>query len=126
MPATNHAASDAFLRELSSLAERLGDAARGLGLSTVAERIETDLHRRMQSGRLRVAVIGEIKHGKSSLINALAGGDVLPMGVTPTTGALVTVRASDGDRRYSQPADPSRPPTPVSYTHLTLPTICSV
>ncbi|HLT36534.1 MAG TPA: dynamin family protein, partial [Enhygromyxa sp.] len=48
--------------------------------------------RRLDDGRVRAVVLGEIKHGKSSLINALLGATLLPVGVTPTTGAVVAVR----------------------------------
>ena len=36
----------------------------------------------------RVAVIGEFKRGKSSLINALLGADVLPTDILPMTAAI--------------------------------------
>lgn len=45
----------------------------------------------------RVAFIGEFKRGKSSLINALLGSDVLPMDTSPTT-ATVT-RIVDGEKK---------------------------
>lgn len=39
----------------------------------------------------RVAFIGEFKRGKSSLINALLGSDVLPMDIVPTTAAITRI-----------------------------------
>ena len=54
----------------------------------------------------RVAVIGEFKRGKSSLINALLGADVLPTDILPMTAAInrvlygekkqITIRYRDG------------------------------
>jgi Dynamin family len=41
-----------------------------------------DLRTRFEEGRLRVAVIGQFKRGKSTLLNALLGAPVLPTGVT--------------------------------------------
>ncbi len=97
--------SDDFIAALTDLARRLSNVAKTLGLHDVAQTIEEDRHRRIDQGRLRVAVIGEIKHGKSTLINALLGQDVLPAGVTPTTGALVSVRRGAKTRRLRIPAN---------------------
>jgi predicted GTPase len=47
---------------------------------------------RLDAARLRVLVVGEAKRGKSTLINALLGRDVLPSGVTPLTAVATTVR----------------------------------
>ena len=44
-----------------------------------------DLGTRFEEGRLRVAVIGQFKRGKSTLLNALLGAPLLPTGVTPVT-----------------------------------------
>ncbi|MHB1737947.1 MAG: dynamin family protein [Actinomycetes bacterium] len=56
-----------------------------------------ELLRRLTTQRLRVAIVGEAKRGKSTLVNALLGRDVLPMGVTPLTAIPTTVRAGDRD-----------------------------
>jgi len=60
----------------------------------------------IKSKRYRVAVMGEFKKGKSSLINALLGSNILPADVTPTTATinritygmvpLVEIRYKDG------------------------------
>ena len=42
---------------------------------------------RLDAARLRVLVVGAAKRGKSTLINALLGRDVLPSGVTPLTAS---------------------------------------
>jgi Dynamin family len=47
---------------------------------------------RLHEGRLRVLVAGEAKRGKSTLVNALLGRPVLPMGVVPLTALATTVR----------------------------------
>ena len=51
-----------------------------------------ELRDRMAGQRLRVLVAGEAKRGKSTLVNALLGRPVLPMGVTPLTALATTVR----------------------------------
>lgn len=40
---------------------------------------------RLESPRFEVAVFGRVSSGKSSLLNAIAGRDALPVGVTPVT-----------------------------------------
>jgi len=49
------------------------------------------LRDRLDSARLRVLVAGEAKRGKSTLVNALLGRDILPMGVVPLTAVPTTV-----------------------------------
>ncbi len=51
-----------------------------------------ELWGRLAGQRLRVLVAGEAKRGKSTLVNALLGRPVLPMGVTPLTALATTVR----------------------------------
>ncbi|MFV8750120.1 dynamin family protein [Nannocystaceae bacterium ST9] len=82
---------------LSDASRRLAALAHELGHDDLATTITDDTRRRLDDGRVRVVVLGEIKHGKSSLINALLGVALLPVGVTPTTGAVVAIRV-DPDR----------------------------
>jgi tRNA U34 5-carboxymethylaminomethyl modifying GTPase MnmE/TrmE len=86
---------------LASAARRLALLARELGHADLATTIADDARRRLDDGRVRVVVLGEIKHGKSSLINALLGAPLLPVGVTPTTGAVVAIRV-DPDRQAAR------------------------
>jgi GTP-binding protein EngB required for normal cell division len=53
------------------------------------------LRKRFEEGRLRVAVLGQFKRGKSTLLNALLGAPLLPTGVTPVTAISTFVEASD-------------------------------
>jgi GTPase Era involved in 16S rRNA processing len=53
---------------------------------------------RLTAARLRVLVAGEAKRGKSTLINALLGRDVLPTGVTPLTAVATTLTAGSPER----------------------------
>ncbi|HYB85296.1 MAG TPA: dynamin family protein [Streptosporangiaceae bacterium] len=50
------------------------------------------LRGRLAGHRLRVLVAGEAKRGKSTLVNALLGRPLLPVGVTPLTALATTVR----------------------------------
>lgn len=47
---------------------------------------------RLRDGALRVAIVGAFKRGKSTLVNALVGEPVLPMGILPVTSAIIEVR----------------------------------
>jgi len=67
----------------------LAQASGLLGVPEVAEQA-TEAARRLAALTLEVAVVGEFKRGKSSLINALLGREVLPVGVLPLT-AVPTV-----------------------------------
>ena len=79
-------------RELATAAAKLETLAREIGHDELAATVRADAKRRLEDGRVRVVVLGEIKHGKSSLINALLQAPLLPIGVTPTTGAVVAIR----------------------------------
>jgi hypothetical protein len=72
------------------LADSLNELA-ALGTSRDREQLAALLDR-LEGARLRVLVAGEAKRGKSTLINALLGRDVLPSGVTPLTALATTVR----------------------------------
>ncbi len=50
------------------------------------------LQDKLASGEFRLAVLGQMKRGKSSFINALLGADVLPTGVLPVTAVITEVR----------------------------------
>jgi len=44
-----------------------------------------ELEKRLSQGRFHLAVLGQVKRGKSTLLNALLGEDVLPSSVVPLT-----------------------------------------
>lgn len=93
---------------LNDYATRLQTIATDLGLSELGETIVEDTERRLSDSRIRAVVLGEIKQGKSTLINALLGKDILPTGVTPTTGATVIVREGDVPGPHLRRDDESR------------------
>jgi GTPase SAR1 family protein len=74
----------AELRELATL-------NRGLGMDDGADQL-IELADRVQAGVFRVLVLGEFKRGKSTLINALLGANLLPANVTPTTALLTLIK----------------------------------
>jgi ribosome biogenesis GTPase A len=46
-----------------------------------------ELNERLSQGRFHLAVLGQFKRGKSTLLNALVGESILPVGVVPLTAA---------------------------------------
>jgi hypothetical protein len=82
-------AADRDVRDLARAAERVAADA---GLESIAARLRKNRAERDRPG-VRVAVVGDISSGKSTLINRLLGVDLLPTGSVPLTWAPVTVRA---------------------------------
>jgi GTP-binding protein EngB required for normal cell division len=70
--------------------EMLSDVARELGSDAVLRDIR-HLADRVAEGRFYVACLGQFKRGKSTLLNALVGREVLPVGVAPVTSALTVI-----------------------------------
>ena len=80
-----------LLCEMSKLAGHYTDGARiSQEIRECADRTASQLY--------RVAVIGEFKRGKSSMINALLGTEVLPTSVLPMTAAITRVTYSEEKR----------------------------
>ncbi len=78
-------------REPPDRLETIIEAARELGAEQVlTETVE--LRARLAEGRFYVACVGQFKRGKSSLLNALVGHPVLPVGVVPVTAAITVLR----------------------------------
>jgi GTP-binding protein EngB required for normal cell division len=90
---------------LGSRANRLHDDGTGLklalqtledvitrhGLVEFRPRLDALIHR-MEDDTFDVALFGRVSSGKSSLLNALLGSEVLPVGVTPITAVPTRLR----------------------------------
>jgi len=95
--------------ELEPLAQRLTAlSAHRPGLARRAQRLAD----RIATQRFHIAVLGEFKRGKSTLVNALIGQPLLPSGVVPLTTVATevhfgseqtTVIFADGRRRIVAP-----------------------
>ncbi len=57
-----------------------------------------ELMERLAEDRFNLAVVGQFKRGKSSIMNALIGRDLLPTGVLPLTSVIVNVRHGPQER----------------------------
>jgi Dynamin family len=80
---------------------RLAALAEDLGASRIEEEAK-DLAGRIAEGRFYVACIGQFKRGKSTLINALIGDPVLPVGFTPVTAVPTVIRYGEPRRARIQ------------------------
>ncbi len=76
--------------------EALTALAEEAGVVSVAQDARALLER-VREGRFFVACLGQFKRGKSTLINALLGEELLPSGVAPVTSVVTVVRW--GERR---------------------------
>jgi len=65
--------------------------AREMGATAVADEARA-LAERAREGRFYVACVGQFKRGKSTLINALTGANVLPTGTIPVTSVVTVLR----------------------------------
>ncbi len=117
--------------DFRSVSELLGDALRrmasvwdevgpGIGGDDSASR--GDKLRRMadhlQQDEFNLMVVGEFKRGKSTLINAMLGKQLLPAKVAPCTAVITKVHYGEREvaRLYYQ--DPQRPPKEVPAAEL--------
>jgi len=74
-----------------------------LAIEAGAAHLATDvraLSDRVRDGLFYVACVGQFKRGKSTLLNALVGEPVLPVGVVPVTAVVTVVR--HGERRSAR------------------------
>jgi GTP-binding protein EngB required for normal cell division len=83
VPAENSHAETSLSR-LAGLAEQLDAKQIASDARSVTERLS--------EGRFYVACIGQFKRGKSSVLNALVGDNVLPTGVAPVTAVPTILR----------------------------------
>jgi len=85
-PAETSASVDGASRLL-----RLAGLAQELGAEPVAEEAR-ELAARVSEGRFYVACVGQFKRGKSTLLNALVGHEVVPTGFVPVTAVPTVIR----------------------------------
>lgn len=84
--------------ELMGALRELADLCRDAGARSLHERLVTDRLPRLEEERAVLVVLGEFNHGKTTFVNALLGGAVLPTGITPTTALIHEVKHGDEPR----------------------------
>jgi ribosome biogenesis GTPase A len=78
------------VHQLAEVLHRAGDEP--------SERAAHELLVKLAEDRFTLAVVGQFKRGKSSLINAIVGREVLPTGVLPLTSAITILRYGTRER----------------------------
>jgi GTP-binding protein EngB required for normal cell division len=87
-------ADTSVTRDGASRLLRLANLAQELGAEPVAEEAH-ELAARVSEGRFYVACVGQFKRGKSTLLNALVGHEVVPTGFIPVTAVPTVIRFGD-------------------------------
>jgi GTPase Era involved in 16S rRNA processing len=73
-------------RDLPFVLQSISDLIESIGPDAVPQRNKlTDIRERLTQQKIHLAVLGQFKRGKSSLLNALLGAPVLPTSVIPLT-----------------------------------------
>lgn len=57
----------------------------------ILQNLELETRSKEQISHLKIAIVGQFSSGKSSFINALLGGEILPSGVTPVTAKVCEI-----------------------------------
>ena len=73
-------------------------SAEAIGAKSLAARIDSDLVQKLAADRFHLVVVGEFNHGKTTFVNSLLGGGILPVGVTPTTAVIHHLEYSETPR----------------------------
>ena len=96
-----------------NLMQRGRTVLHGLGsdFQAEAERLG-QLAEHLQEGRFHLAVLEQFKRGKSTLLNALLGEEVLPAAVVPLTARPTFIRHGE-QRRVRVVFEDDRPPEEV-------------
>jgi ribosome biogenesis GTPase A len=83
-------------------------------LSASSREALRDARERLSQQRLNLVVLGEFKRGKSSLVNALVGRELLPTGVVPLTSVVTTIGFAATDTLVVRFSDGREEPRPLS------------
>lgn len=98
------AKANAYLQQARQIEQTLSehqelfDEGKFLDFQSVTTTLETEIQRAQQDARkLNIGIVGAMKAGKSSFLNAciFGGKDVLPKAATPMTAALTRIRYSE-------------------------------
>jgi GTP-binding protein EngB required for normal cell division len=80
-----------FKQEVGELLRSIKHSFKEHNLSSGEEEIQ-GLLVKLAEDRFNLAVVGQFKRGKSTLMNAIIGRDLLPTGLLPLTSAITTLR----------------------------------
>jgi GTP-binding protein EngB required for normal cell division len=88
----------------------IGDVVERFGLGNLAPALAACRELAECDAPLDVAVVGQFKSGKSSLLNALVGEDLLPVGAVPVTTVVTRLSAGPRTAVASGPSAALEPP----------------
>ncbi len=93
--------------------QELAEVARESGLRSLQKEVEDERLPALKSGEVTLVVLGEFNHGKTTVVNALLGEEVLPMGITPTTAVIThLVHGEEPKARIKPPRQQDFQPLP--------------
>ncbi len=104
-------------RDVRGLLERIGGLAKSCNMTSLSKEIHQERLPTLDGGRVTLVVLGEFNHGKSTVINALLGDEVLPMGITPTTAVITHLVHAERPVVTIQPAHHGTPYT-IDYDEM--------
>lgn len=103
--------------ELLNQVESAGTTASGkLELSHNIESLQT-VSQELRQGMFRLLVLGDMKRGKSTFLNALLGQNLLPSDVNPCT-AVMTVLRYGATEKVTIHYNDSQPPEEISFSQF--------
>ncbi len=96
---TPEAEAGSTQEQLASLLTQIADLAAANGMNAVADELRNERLPALRERRMTMVVLGEFNHGKSTVINALLGRELVPTGITPTTSVITHIEHGGGDAR---------------------------
>ncbi len=77
----------ALTSEISENSKRMSEVCRSIGMNQMAE-ILNENRIKLQSHKFAVGILGEFRRGKSTVINAMLGREIMPSDIVPTTATM--------------------------------------
>jgi GTP-binding protein EngB required for normal cell division len=86
--------------ELTRAVERVAEICRAFGVASLSPQVEACRELLRGGGVVDVAVLGQFKAGKSSFLNGLIGGAVVPVDVLPSTAVVTRIGYGPRERLF--------------------------
>jgi small GTP-binding protein len=102
---------------IADMLTELGEIAGATGLRSLEREVIEERLPSLSAGKVTLVVLGEFNHGKSTVVNALLGDDVLPVGITPTT-AVITHLVHGEERKVTIKPPHGAAPFEIDYDDM--------